>query len=491
MPGHALVQRERAHAELAHLVHVAQVGVEDAGPCAVEGGLDVVRARRGLLLELGNSSDLDGRLRNQPDHRARQHELFVDHLGVVGERGPATVVGVRVEKACVLGEARKRPGRGLAGLQLRLRGEDRRHLGLDARHLREAEVVHLLRRHPRRRLGAQAVGVVGVAVGQLPDAVVAGGALQLAFEEADQLAVGRQHAALDRLRTTRGQRLLVGRRELGQGIDLGGEVLVQRVLERRLAGEGPHLGEHALDHEARRHDPVLLAQRKPVEHLVELATDLAEPREIVLGAAPVGDAVLVDEEVGRVVLHPPELVHRVVVKAELLAVELVLDVHREHARGQPLRRRLRGEVVGFEVREVAVPEREVALRLGDRLIVEMGVVAAVAELLGDAERAQQFGVFEREGDEGLLVEEVQAEGPEPDQVDDEHRYGEQGNAEQRGQPFEEGLEHRASIDQRLHGAAVQRRPLRLTIASGRLPFNCRSMPSFRLPRSAITRSTWP
>ena len=71
------------------------------------------------------------------------------------------------------------------------------------------------------------------------------------------------------------------------------------------------------------------------------------------------------------------------------------------------------DVVGLQVGEVDAPLREVALDLGDRDVVEVGVVPAIAELLGDADRGQQLRILQDEGDERLLVEQVEAEGPEP------------------------------------------------------------------------------
>ena len=55
--------------------------------------------------------------------------------------------------------------------------------------------------------------------------------------------------------------------------------------------------------------------------------------------------MLLDEELGRLGLHPFELVDGVVVEAEFLAVELALDEPAEHARGELLGRRLGREVV--------------------------------------------------------------------------------------------------------------------------------------------------
>jgi hypothetical protein len=156
-------------------------------------------------------------------------------------------------------------------------------------------------------------------------------------------------------------------------------------------GEGPHLGQHAFDHEARRHHALLLAQGQSLQHLVELAAGLAQARQVVLGAARIGDAMLVDEELGRLALHAEQLVDRVVVKAKAFAFELVFQEPGENARGQLLRRRLPRQVVGLQVGQVAALGREIALDLGDGGIVEVGVVAAVAELLGDPNDVSSSG----------------------------------------------------------------------------------------------------
>ena len=166
---------------------------------------------------------------------------------------------------------------GLLRPQLRLRDQDRPHLALDARHFRQAEVVHLLRRHARAGLLAQQVAVVGVAVGQFPHAVVGSGPRQLLLEEGDQAAVGRHHASIDGLRTAHQQRGLLGRCDLGQRGQFGGEVRVQGVLDGGFAGEVAHAGEHPLDHEARRDHAELLALVQPFDHLIVLAPHLAQP----------------------------------------------------------------------------------------------------------------------------------------------------------------------------------------------------------------------
>jgi hypothetical protein len=216
MAGHGLVQGERAHSELGHLVHVAQGWRRRRRARAVECGREVIRARRVFLLELGDTPHFDRRLGSEPDHPARADQLILDHPGVVSERCLATIVGVRVEETRVLGKPREGLGRCLTGPQLCLRRENRHHLRIDARHLRQPEVVHFLRRHARGGLAAQAIGVVRIAVGQLPDAVIGGGPRQLTLEECDQLVVGRHHTALDHLSTARLQGVLVGCREFGQ-----------------------------------------------------------------------------------------------------------------------------------------------------------------------------------------------------------------------------------------------------------------------------------
>ena len=92
-----------------------------------------------------------------------------------------------------------------------------------------------------------------------------------------------------------------------------------------------------------------------------------------------------------------------------------------------------------------MPSGEITLRLGDRNIIEMGVVTALAELLGDAERAQQFRLFEQEADENLLVEKVEAEMAKPDQVNDEYCRNQEGGSEKRAESLNVDLSIGASL----------------------------------------------
>src|SRR5580765_6038668 len=116
-------------------------------------------------------------------------------------------------------------------------------------------------------------------------------------------------------------------------------------------------------------------------------------------------------------------------EAEPFAFEQVLDEPSQDTSGELLLRRLRREVVGLQVSEVSAPKSEVVVDFGDRDVVEVSVVPAITELLGNADRSQQLRILQHKSGEGLLVEKVEAEGPEPDEVDQEHRGGEQRGRE--------------------------------------------------------------
>ena len=88
--------------------------------------------------------------------------------------------------------------------------EDGVHLAADARHFGQAEAVHLLGRDVGRGVFPQPLRVKGLAVGQLPHAVIRRGFAQQRLQVVGQALVAGSNRAVDR-----GDHLLAERLALG------------------------------------------------------------------------------------------------------------------------------------------------------------------------------------------------------------------------------------------------------------------------------------
>ena len=136
-----------------------------------------------------------------------------------------------------------------------------------------------------RRVQAHQPVVVGLAVGQVPHAVVGPGARAHPRELLVETAVGRVDGALE-LALRAGHEPLA--RRVGEARDLAQparEIRREHVLRGLGREEACDPGLHALDHEARRQHAVRLALSQPVDHLVEGHAELREPRDVVLRVA--------------------------------------------------------------------------------------------------------------------------------------------------------------------------------------------------------------
>ena len=99
MTRHAFVIGQGRHRPFRHFVHVAQVGVENAGTRPIHRRPVVVGARRGCFLEGRHAPDFaDGAWRDEKQLRAASGGV-VDQALVIGQRGFAAGLIVRVKEA--------------------------------------------------------------------------------------------------------------------------------------------------------------------------------------------------------------------------------------------------------------------------------------------------------------------------------------------------------------------------------------------------------
>ena len=187
--GDALMVGEGLHAELVHLVHVAQVGIEDARAPTSHVGGHVIGTSGGLFAEFRHALHLQAGFRSDGKVRVEGGIDLIQDALVLCQRGGAPFIRVGIEEAFFLGEFRQFPRRVLdAGVAEFL--QDGAHFGFDAGHFLQADLMHLLGGVIGGGLAAQALGVVGFAVGQFPDAVLGGGFLFQFGEVGNELLVG-------------------------------------------------------------------------------------------------------------------------------------------------------------------------------------------------------------------------------------------------------------------------------------------------------------
>ena len=213
------------------------------------------------------------------------------------------------------------------------------------------------------------MGVIGVAIGKLPDPVIGRRFRKQGLEIIDQLLVGRIDLGGNRVFHPL---LIIRALRFIQVSDLCGprfERSREDVSRGRLGDESAHFLEYILDHEPRRNDPFVLPQMQTFESLIELRRQGAEPLEIIIAIPRVEQPVSVGHEGGKLVLHAEELVHGIVVKLEALAFDLPGQKPIENMGREPLRLCLPGERIGAQLRQVFPPARRDLLLMGRRLVV--------------------------------------------------------------------------------------------------------------------------
>src|SRR6266446_963488 len=76
-----------------------------------------------------------------------------------------------------------------------------------------------------------------------------------------------------------------------------------------------------------------------------------------------------------------------------------------------------------------------------RFVAQFSVVTGDAELFDQAKRGKQFRFTENGFGENLLVEKIEAPGPEPDQVDQENRDDDDDEENDGKEPLQNALKH--------------------------------------------------
>ena len=81
-------------------------------------------------------------------------------------------------------------------------------------------------------------------------------------------------------------------------------------------------------------------------------------------------------------------------------------------------------------------------------------MAGNSELLNQTKRREQLRLFEEYLHENLLVENIQAPGPEPDRVHREDRNHEEQDRNDPEKPFQNALKHAGANPRRPHGSNI-------------------------------------
>ena len=76
-----------------------------------------------------------------------------------------------------------------------------------------------------------------------------------------------------------------------------------------------------------------------------------------------------------------------------------------------------------------------------RFVAQLAVVTGEPELLDQSELRKQFRLAEDEFGESLLVKQIQAPRPEPNQIDEEDRDHEHRDRHDSKKPFQHALKH--------------------------------------------------
>ena len=407
MTGNALVVGQGAHGELRCLARGAHVGVEHAGTAAVEGARLVVGAGRGLLGEFRHGLHLHAELGAHVEGAAEVVVHLVENGLVLLEHRRLALGRVRVLLRGVVGELLH--ARADAAFGKTLGNENRVHLLGDARHLGQAQLMQLVGGHVGGGVLAHAPGVVGVAVGQVPGAVIA---LRLGLERdevVDEGGVRRLdlllHGRLGSGEQARARgRVHLVRRDL---VQLLLEADVEQVLLGRLGDEALHLRNHFLHGELRRDDPLALAQLELLQHLGQLGREGVEAGDVVLGLAAGGDLVHLGHEVRQRALHAEHLVDGEIVVAEAVALDLDAQEVLQRVVGQLALRVHATGVVAVQGVQLAADHVGHLLVVRGRGVVEL-VAVEVHPAGQDAHAREHFRAVDGELGEGARVEPVDA-----------------------------------------------------------------------------------
>jgi hypothetical protein len=120
-------------------------------------------------------------------------------------------------------------------------------------------------------------------------------------------------------------------------------------------------------------------------------------------------------------LHSEELVHRIIVKLVLFALDLSFQIPFENVGGELLGIVLLFERIGVQLRQVVFREIEIVLLMRRGNVTQPGVMAGNPEPLDEADGGEQLWLFEENLRENLFVKQVQAPGAEPNEIDEKDR----------------------------------------------------------------------
>ena len=387
---------------LQHLGHVRQVDVIDARPRPV---------RRRRVVE----GDRGRRLAERLDRPHLQRRLGQGREPLRGRRHHLGDEAARVCQILFLAFRRVRILEARIGLQedeevLQRAGEadlglDDFHLGLDAGHLVQADLMDLVGGQVGRRRELEPGVVIGLALRQTPYAGVAVG-------QRLNLGQGRQHglepglvgagqggAAFGR-QPVLGRLIGLQRRNLL--VEIGPDRIVRPVIERRAGDDVAGIGDGGCKNEAGRHHAGRRALAQFVGDLAHLDLGGAQPGDIGFGVGDAGDAVVIDQEDGQAggrIAVGGELKAPV---APLVRQSGLLDAIFEHPPRQPrLRPQFLGIELGLHPGQLAFGQGQGAVCGGVRDVVQPVIVGL------DAQRGHLLRAKGDAGLEGLFEEGVQ------------------------------------------------------------------------------------
>ena len=219
----------------------------------------------------------------------------------------------------------------------------------------------------------------------------------------------------------------------------------QNIFRSRLRDEVVHLDENFFHDEMRRQNPFLLAKLQALEQLVELRADRVQALPVIFAVPRREQPVGVRHEGREFVLDAEELVYRVVVELILFAFDLAAHVPLEDVSGELLGRVLFLERIGVKVFQVFPGPIEVALLMSRRHIAQFSVVAGDAEPFHEPERREKLRLFEEHLGEDLFIKQIQAPGPEPDEIDEEDGERDHQQRQDPQRPFQNASEHSESV----------------------------------------------
>ena len=129
---------------------------------------------------------------------------------------------------------------------------------------------------------AQGVGVVGVTVGQLPDAIVGGGLLAQLAQGGGEAIIGGIHGVFYLRQRGGGDGFLVGGADVVQFLQAAVEFGVEKALRGGLPGDAAHFRQHAVKNESGWNHAGIRAYPQSNDSLVEFDAYLRQTGNVIL-----------------------------------------------------------------------------------------------------------------------------------------------------------------------------------------------------------------